>query len=151
MKFKLSALWATVMFLYVYVDIFGFYKPGIVEDILIERVWEYDITQTWLFLAVFMMTIPSLMVFLCLALPAKVSRWTNIIAGMFYIVVNLSYLVGEDYAFYIFGTIVESLLLILIVWETSLTRTIKETLEETHESNGIHKIRATRSSSPRRG
>ena len=27
-KIKLSILWATVMFLYLYVDVFAFYKPG---------------------------------------------------------------------------------------------------------------------------
>jgi hypothetical protein len=44
-RLKLSALWVTVMFLYVYVDIFGFYKPGTIEDILAGRVSEFDITQ----------------------------------------------------------------------------------------------------------
>ena len=34
-KLKLSALWAALMFVYLYVDIFGFYKPGTVEDILV--------------------------------------------------------------------------------------------------------------------
>jgi len=33
-KLKLAALWASFMFLYIYVDYFHLYMPGSVEDIL---------------------------------------------------------------------------------------------------------------------
>ena len=46
-KLKLAALWASVMFMYVYVDVIGFFKPGVIEDILAGVVWEFEITQTW--------------------------------------------------------------------------------------------------------
>lgn len=46
-RLKLSAMWASVMFLYVYVDVFGFYQPGTIDGILAGRVWEFDITQGW--------------------------------------------------------------------------------------------------------
>jgi len=32
---KLAAAWTSFMFLYVYVDILAFYKPGVVDDILV--------------------------------------------------------------------------------------------------------------------
>ena len=32
---KLAAAWTSFMFLYVYVDIIGFYVPGKIEDILV--------------------------------------------------------------------------------------------------------------------
>ena len=54
-----------------YVDIFGFYKPGTIDDILVGHVWEFDISQAWALGALVLMTIPSLMVFLSLALPAR--------------------------------------------------------------------------------
>ncbi|HEX2551005.1 MAG TPA: hypothetical protein VHK64_05370, partial [Nocardioidaceae bacterium] len=44
---KLAAAWTSFMFLYVYVDILAIYKPGVVDDILVGVVWEFDITQTW--------------------------------------------------------------------------------------------------------
>ncbi len=44
---KLAAAWTSFMFLYVYVDILAFYKPGVVDDILVGIVWEFDISQTW--------------------------------------------------------------------------------------------------------
>ncbi|GAI71765.1 unnamed protein product [marine sediment metagenome] len=61
------------------------------------------------------MTIPSLMVFLSLTLPAKANRWTNIIVGILYIVVTLGMTIGESWAYYIFASIVEAVLLLLIV------------------------------------
>jgi len=114
-KIKLSALWATVMFIYLYVDIFGFFKPGVIEDAIAGKVWTFQITQVWLLGVIILMTIPSLMVFLSLVLPVKVNRWANIIVGILYIVVTLGMTIGESYAFYIFGSIVEALLLLLIV------------------------------------
>jgi hypothetical protein len=114
-KIKLSALWATVMFIYLYVDVFGFFKPGIIEDAIAGKVWKFQITQVWLLGVIILMTIPSLMVFLSLVLPVKANRWTNIIVGILYIVVTLGMTIGESYAFYIFGSIVEAVLLLLIV------------------------------------
>ncbi|MFA5313300.1 MAG: DUF6326 family protein, partial [Methanomassiliicoccales archaeon] len=103
---KLAGLWATVMFMYIYVDIIGFYQPEVIEDILVGKVWVYDITQTWMLLAVMLMTIPSLMVFLSLALPAKANRYTNIGLGAFHVLLAIGTAVGEINAHYIFGSAV---------------------------------------------
>ena len=114
-KIKLSTLWASVMFIYLYVDVFGFFKPGVIEDAIAGKVWTFQITQVWLLGVIILMTIPSLMVFLSLVLPVKANRWTNIIVGILYIVVTLGMTIGESYVFYIFGSIVETVLLLLIV------------------------------------
>jgi hypothetical protein len=115
-KLKLSALWITIMFLYIYVDIFGFYKPGVIDDILIGKVWTFDITQAWALSAMILMTIPSLMVFMSLTLPAKLNRWTNIVVGAVYILVGVGTTAGETWAFYVFGHILGIGLLLVIVW-----------------------------------
>ena len=44
-KIKLSVLWATLMFIYIYVDIFRFFQPGELEHILAGKVWIFDITR----------------------------------------------------------------------------------------------------------
>lgn len=113
---KLAGLWATVMFMYVYVDIIGFFRPGLIGDILVGKTWVFDITQTWLLLSVMLMTIPALMVFLSLALPAKANRFANIGLGAIHIFLALGLAVGENYAYYLFGSVVEVVLLSLIVW-----------------------------------
>jgi hypothetical protein len=116
-RMKLSALWATVMFLYVYVDILGFFKPGTIDDILMGRVWVLDITQAWAFGALALMTIPILMVFLSLVLRAPVARWTNVVVGFLYIPVSIFNVVDGTWpAFKGFGAAVETALLVLVVW-----------------------------------
>jgi len=115
-KTKLSILWATLMFIYIYVDIFRFFQPGELENILAGKVWIFEITQTWALSAMIMMTIPSLMVLLSLILKAKVNRWLNIIMGVLHIVIAIANLIGETWAYYIFGGVVEVVLLSLIVW-----------------------------------
>jgi hypothetical protein len=98
------------------VDVYSFYKPGIIEDAIAGKVWEFQITQVWLLGVIILMTIPSLMVFLSLILPAKVNRWTNIIVGILQIVYVLGGAIGESWVYYIFGSIVEVVLLSLIIW-----------------------------------
>ena len=62
-----------------------------------------------------LMTIPTLMVFLSLALKAKANRWTNIIVGILYILVAIGNVIGESWAFYLFGNVVQVLCLLLII------------------------------------
>ena len=113
---KLSALWASTMFVYVYVDIFSFYKPGVVQDILRGKVWEFDITQAWALGALALMTIPALMVFLSVGLRPAASRRANIVVAGLYIVVSLGNLAGESWTYLYFGAAIEVALLLTIIW-----------------------------------
>jgi hypothetical protein len=115
-KIKLAALWAASMSLYIYVDYFYLYVPGTLEEIIAGKMGPFPTTQVSLLLAMTLMMIPGLMIFLSLALKAKWNRWTNIIVGILKIVVVLGAIIGESWAFYIFATIVEVVLLSLIVW-----------------------------------
>ncbi len=113
---KLAGLWATVMFMYIYVDIIGFFQPGVIKDILVEKVWVFDITQTWLLSSVMLMTIPALMVILSLVMPAKANRYANIGVGGFHVFLAMGLAVGEINAYYLFGSVVEAVLLSWVVW-----------------------------------
>jgi hypothetical protein len=108
---RLAALWASTMFLYVYVDILAFYKPGTVRDILRGRVWEFEITQGWALGALALMTISSLMIALSVLLPARANQWTNIVVASLFILVSIGNPIGETWAFIWFGAIVEVVLL----------------------------------------
>ena len=116
-KLKLAALWTSVLFLMIYVDYFGLYIPGFVENIIAGEVGHTGIQVTQLFLvsAMTLMMIPSLMIFLSLALKPGANRWTNIIAGTFKLVVVLALAVGETWGYYIFASIVEAALFSLII------------------------------------
>ncbi len=50
-KLKLAALWASLMFLIIYLDYFHLYMPSKIEDIQTGRVFEFDITQGFLLAA----------------------------------------------------------------------------------------------------
>jgi hypothetical protein len=113
---KLAGLWAAVMFMYVYVDIFGFFKPGVIKDILVGKVFVFDISQTYLMSALMLMTIPVLMVYLSLALPARANRYANIGLGAIYIFITLGLAAGESWAYYVIGSVVEAVLLAQVVW-----------------------------------
>jgi hypothetical protein len=104
------------MFLYAYVDIFGFFMPGTIEDILIGKVFEFQITPTFLLVVLVAVTIPGLMIFLSLALPARVNRWTNIVVAILYIPFSIFNVVGESWPHYYFGATVEVVLLAIVLW-----------------------------------
>ena len=114
LKLKLATLWASLMFLYIYVDYFAVYMPGKIEDILTGRVFVFDITQGFLLAALASVTIPALMIFLSVALPAKVNRWANIIIAMVYIPYTLFNLAGEAWMHMVFGAVAEVILLCII-------------------------------------
>lgn len=112
---KLAALWASVMFLYVYVDIFSLYAPGTIDEILVGRVWEFDISPSWALGALALMTIPSLMVALSVTLPSRVARWSNLVAGTLLVPVSIGNALGETWSFYWVGAAIETALLVMII------------------------------------
>ena len=117
-KLKLAGLWTATMFLFIYVDYFGLYIPGVLEKIIEGEVAHtgIQVSQVFLLAGITLMMIPSLMIFLSLTLKANANRWTNIIVGILQIIVLAAALIGESWTYYIFATIVEVVLLLLIVW-----------------------------------
>jgi hypothetical protein len=115
LKLRLAALWTSLMFLYIYVDHFHLFMPGKIEDIQTGRVFEFGITQGFLLAALASMTIPALMIFLSVDLPANVNRWVNIIVAAVFIPFTLFNLAGEAWMHMVFGVVVEVVLLCLIM------------------------------------
>jgi len=87
-KIKISALWASVMFCYIYGDYFGLYKPGTLQDMLSEKTGFLG-TQGGLLGTSAMMAIPSAMMFLSLVLNPRLNRWLNIVLGALYTLIIL--------------------------------------------------------------
>jgi hypothetical protein len=115
LKLKLAALWTSFMFLYIYVDYFHLYMPGSLKDILAGKVFLFEVTQAFLLIVLAAVTIPALMIFLSIALPAKVNRWTNIIVATVHIPYMLFNLAGVAWMHMVFGAVVEVVLLCLII------------------------------------
>lgn len=114
-KLKLAVLWASFMFLYIYVDYFHLYMPGALKDMLAGKVFVFEVTQSFLLATLISITIPALMIFLSVALPAKVNRTTNIIVATVYIPYTLFNLAGEAWIHMVLGAAVEVVLLCLII------------------------------------
>ena len=101
---KLAAAWTSFMFLYIYVDYLGLYKPGVVDDILAGTVHEFDIGPTFVALGLTLMAIPILMVFLSMTLPARVNRTINLVVASLYIPFSMYNAVGESWTYsYFYG------------------------------------------------
>ncbi len=114
-KMKLSALWAALMFVYIYCDIYSLFRTGQLEEMISGRMGPFPVTQVSLLAASILMIIPAVMVFLSLTLKPKVDRWVNIILGVLYTFVNMGNLIGETWFFYIFSGVVELALTFLII------------------------------------
>lgn len=112
---KLATLWTNLMFLIIYLDYFALYMPGTIKNILKRRVFVFDITQGFVLAALALVTIPALMIFLSVALPATINRWTNIIVAAVNIPSILFNLAGEAWIHMVFGAAVEVVLLCLII------------------------------------
>jgi len=114
-RFKLFALWVSVLFFYVYGDYFELYQPGKLQQMLAGRMPLGAISQGVLLGMSAVMVIPSLMPFLSLILPAGVNRWANIVFGTLYTVTMILAIRG-GWHFYVFFGVIEIILTLLIVF-----------------------------------
>jgi hypothetical protein len=113
---KLAAAWTSFMFLYVYVDILNFFTPGVIDEILDGRVFEFDLSQTFSTTALGLVSVPILMVVLSATLPARVNRIANLVVASLYVPVTAFNVVGESWLyFYGLGVALELALLALVL------------------------------------
>jgi hypothetical protein len=117
-RVKIAAAWTSFMFLYIYVDFFNLYKPGVVDGILNGLVWRFDVSSTLLTMMLASVGIPALMVVLSMTLPARVNRAANLVVASLYIpysVFNAAGATWEWAFFYGISIGIEVLLLVFIL------------------------------------
>lgn len=116
-KIKLSVLWITLIFCYLYGDLYQYYVPGWINEIIAGNMGTFGpTTQIKMVGGAIFMTIPAAMVFLSLTLKPKVNRWVNIIVGILYIVPVVFTMFMAPWYYSILLGIVEIVLKVLIVW-----------------------------------
>ncbi|MBS1731544.1 MAG: hypothetical protein JSS67_12330 [Bacteroidetes bacterium] len=117
-KIKLSTLWASVTFLYIYGDYFELYVPHKVQELISgDGVLDKPIK---LFAASLLLAIPSLMICLSVLLKSSINRLLNIITGILFTVIMLLIAItsfSEWRLFYVFYAILESILTSIIIWK----------------------------------
>lgn len=118
-KIKLAALWASVMFCYIYADYFGLFSPGQLATMnqgVIPPLGQS--TDGIMIFVSSMMAVPSLMIFLSIALPPWPNRALNILCGALYTaIIGLTMWSGAHFIFYGIIEIALTLLVIFYAWK----------------------------------
>ena len=115
-KIKLSALWASVMSLYIYCDYFELYTPNKLQS-MIDGTTRFGSGDQGVLLGLSaIVLVTSLMICLSILLPAAINRVLNILVGLIMTLMLgfLAYVAG--WYFYKMYAAVESLLTLLIAW-----------------------------------
>ena len=115
---KLAAAWTSFMFLYVYVDVLNFYKPGVLDGILDGLVWRFDVSPGLLTIFLVSVSIPAVMVWLSILLPAQANRTVNLVVAALlipYSIFNAAGATWEWTAFYGISIGIEVLLLAFVL------------------------------------
>lgn len=116
-RYKLSAIWTSVMFCYIYADYFELYVPGKLQGMLAGQMVPLGpVTQGVLLGTAAMLALPSLMILLSVALQAAVNRWLNIVVGAVYTAIQIAVVAMSGWHFYIAFGVLEAALTALIVW-----------------------------------
>ena len=115
-KIKLSALWTSVLFCYIYGDYFELYVPEKVGNLVTgEHILDSPIK---LLIASIVLAIPAIMIALSIILKPKINRILNIIFGTLFTLMMLLIAINSLtawYSFYVFLAILESFITLLIV------------------------------------
>lgn len=138
---KLAAAWTSLMFLYIYMDLFNLYKPGTIPDILEGRAFKFDISQALLIVFLTVVAVPGLMIVLSVILPARANRVINLVVAAIDIPLAAFELAGGSWMFfYGLGVGLEVLLLVFILrsaWTWPRRTTSPATLAASLDSEPI--------------
>ena len=109
-RIKIAALWASMMFVFVCVDLFSLYRGDVRADIEAGKIAAFTIGQGYLLGVTIYVVVPSLILFLSLVLPVRIMRMTNIVVAIFYAVTVAGSAIGE-WNYFILGSLTEAALL----------------------------------------
>lgn len=117
-RLVLSGLWVTMLFVFAYVDIFGFWRADVIRGALTGEVPGpgFAIGQPFLLLTTLYVLVPILMVAGSLVLPWRANRVANLVVPLVYAVTVVGSMAGETWLYYLLGSMVEIALLLSIAW-----------------------------------
>ena len=109
-RVKVAALWASMLFVFVYVDLFSLYRTDFRTDLDAGKVNGFTVDQTFLLATTAFVVVPSLMVFLTLVLSPRIARIANLALSGVYALIVIGGAVGE-WNYYLLGSAIEVALL----------------------------------------
>ena len=112
-KLVLSALWIAMLFVFAYVDIFGFFRADVLEAALDGEVAATGlaVNQAFLIATLVYILLPALMVILSLMLRPRLNRMLNLVVSVVYAVTIIASCIGESWVYYLLGSLIEVALL----------------------------------------
>ncbi len=114
-KVVLSGLWIAMLFVFAYVDIFGFWRADVINGALAGEVPDGPtINQSFLVFSLLYILIPSLMVVVSLLAPARFNRTANLAVSLIYGASVIGFVIGESWRYFVLGSVVEVMLLLAI-------------------------------------
>ncbi|MGH1488534.1 MAG: DUF6326 family protein [Acidimicrobiales bacterium] len=114
-RVKISALWAAMLFIFAYVDLFALYRPDFRADLAEDKISVFTVNEAFLLFATGYITVASLMVFLTVVLRPRIARMSNMIISVLYVLTIVPSAIGEWY-YFILGSILEVGLLGMIFY-----------------------------------
>jgi len=115
-KVVLAASWVAMLFVFAYVDVLAFFRADVLNAALDGKVkgLGVGVNQVFLVASLIYVLIPILMVVLSLLLRAPVNRFVNVAISLVYASTIAVSCIGETWAYYLAGSLVEILLLLFI-------------------------------------
>ena len=114
-RVKISALWASMLFVFAYVDLFSLYRADVRADIAAGEIGGFTINQSFLLATTAYIVIPALMVFGALVLRPRINRVVNIALSVVYALTIVGAAIGE-WNYYLLGSAVEVVLLAAVAY-----------------------------------
>ena len=114
-RVKISALWASMLFVFAYVDLFSLYRADVRADIAAGEIGGFTINQSFLLGTTAYVVIPALMVFGALVLRPRINRIANIALSVVYALTIVGGAIGE-WNYYLLGSAIEVGLLAAVAY-----------------------------------
>jgi hypothetical protein len=114
-RVKISALWASMLFVFAYVDLFSLYRADVRADIAAGELGGFTIGQPFLLGTTAYIVIPALMVVGALVLRPRINRIVNIALSLVYALTIVGGAIGE-WSYYLLGSAVEVALLAAVAY-----------------------------------
>ena len=114
-RIKISVMWTAMLFVFVCVDLFSLYRSDVRADIEAGKIAAFTIGQGYLLGVMVYVLVPSLMVFLSLVMPVRLTRMTNLVLAVLYAVTVAGSAIGE-WNYFILGSLAEAGLLAGVVY-----------------------------------
>ena len=99
-RIQLLMMWAALLLLYIYADIFSFYRTGYIHEVMMGFMGSVTVDQTTLAVAGVLMMVPVLVILAGLFLKARQARFVHIVAAVAYTAIGVGNLIGETWVYY---------------------------------------------------